>query len=203
VPCRNGIEMPGHGRPVGQCGSSHGCEIGFYYAERPYAKSLRPLPGVDILIRRGAISPLLAELTNILHILGKMDVQEVTQPVWQWHREAQAAHWREGDARHHVKLNGETGDTLRSPTVIPILQRLAVQAARDPKRVCTTLTHPIDEDFPHEAYRPRASRAHRESMGLRPRGTPSTLTRACALCMSGCGADAIRRHSLSASGSSR
>jgi hypothetical protein len=92
-------------------------------------------------------------LTNILHILGKMDVQEVTQPVWQWHREAQAAHWREGDAGHHVKLNGEKGDTLRSPTVTPTLQRLAVQAASDPKRVCTTLMHPIDEDFPYEAYR--------------------------------------------------
>jgi RNA-directed DNA polymerase len=42
---------------------------------------------------------------------------------------------------------------LRSPTVTPKLQRLAGQAARDPKRVCTTLAHLIDEDFRHEAYR--------------------------------------------------
>jgi RNA-directed DNA polymerase len=42
---------------------------------------------------------------------------------------------------------------LRSPTVTPKLQRLAVQAAPDPKRVFTTLAHLIDEDFLHEAYR--------------------------------------------------
>jgi RNA-directed DNA polymerase len=42
---------------------------------------------------------------------------------------------------------------LRSPTVTPTLQRLAGQAARDPKRVLTTLADLIDEDFLHEAYR--------------------------------------------------
>jgi RNA-directed DNA polymerase len=42
---------------------------------------------------------------------------------------------------------------LSSPTVTPTLQRLAVQAAHDPKRVFTTLAHLIDEDFLHEAYR--------------------------------------------------
>jgi hypothetical protein len=52
-----------------------------------------------------------------------------------------------------VELNGKTGDTLRSPTVTPTLQRLAAQAASDPKRVCTTLAHLIDADFLHEAYR--------------------------------------------------
>jgi group II intron reverse transcriptase/maturase len=41
---------------------------------------------------------------------------------------------------------------LRSPTVTPKLQRLAAQAARDPKRVFTTLAHLIDEDFLREAY---------------------------------------------------
>src|SRR6266446_9432913 len=45
------------------------------------------------------------------------------------------------------------GDTLRSPTVTTKLQRLAEQAARDPKRVFTTLAHLIDEDFLREAYR--------------------------------------------------
>jgi RNA-directed DNA polymerase len=42
---------------------------------------------------------------------------------------------------------------LRSPTVTTKLQRLAEQAQRDPKRVCTNLAHLIDEDFLREAYR--------------------------------------------------
>ena len=50
-------------------------------------------------------------------------------------------------------LGRKTGDTLRSPTVTPQLQRLAAQAARDPDRVFTTLAHLIDEDFLREAYR--------------------------------------------------
>ena len=68
-------------------------------------------------------------------------------------REAHGTHWREGDAGHHAELDRPTGDTLRSPTVTPKLQRLAAQAARDPERVFTTLAHLIDEDFLHEAYR--------------------------------------------------
>jgi group II intron reverse transcriptase/maturase len=52
-----------------------------------------------------------------------------------------------------VELKGKMGDTLRSPTVTTKLQRLAEQAARDPKRVFTTLAHLIDEDFLREAYR--------------------------------------------------
>jgi len=50
-------------------------------------------------------------------------------------------------------LDGKTGDTLRSPTVTPKLQRIAAQAARDPDWVFTTLAHLIDEDFLREAYR--------------------------------------------------
>ena len=50
-------------------------------------------------------------------------------------------------------LDGKTGDTLRSLTVTPKLQRMAAQAARDPERVFTTLAHLIDEDFLREAYR--------------------------------------------------
>jgi hypothetical protein len=50
-------------------------------------------------------------------------------------------------------LDSTTGDTLRSPTVTPKLQRIAAQAARDPDWVFTTLAHLIDEDFPREAYR--------------------------------------------------
>ena len=44
------------------------------------------------------------------------------------------------------------GETLRSPTVTPQLQRLAAQAAHDPDRVLTTLAHLIDTDFLREAY---------------------------------------------------
>ena len=52
-----------------------------------------------------------------------------------------------------MELDRPTGETLRSPTVTPKLQRLAAQAARDPERVFTTLAHLIDEDWLHEAYR--------------------------------------------------
>ena len=58
-----------------------------------------------------------------------------------------------GDAGHHERLDRPTGDTLRSPTVTPQLQRIAAQAARDPDRVFTTLAHLIDADFLWEAYR--------------------------------------------------
>jgi RNA-directed DNA polymerase len=51
-----------------------------------------------------------------------------------------------------VELDRKTGDTLRSPTVTPKLQRLAAQAAHDPDRVFTTLAHLIDPDFLREAY---------------------------------------------------
>jgi RNA-directed DNA polymerase len=50
-------------------------------------------------------------------------------------------------------LDRPTGDTLRSPTVTPKLQRIAAQAAHDPHRVFTTLAHLIDVDFLREAYR--------------------------------------------------
>jgi hypothetical protein len=52
-----------------------------------------------------------------------------------------------------VELDRPTGDTLRSPTVTPKLQRLAAQAAHDPDRVFTTLAYLIDTDFLREAYR--------------------------------------------------
>ncbi len=52
-----------------------------------------------------------------------------------------------------MELDRPTGDTLRSPTVTPKLQRLAAQAAHDPDRVFTTLAHLIDTDFLREAYR--------------------------------------------------
>jgi RNA-directed DNA polymerase len=58
-----------------------------------------------------------------------------------------------GDAGHHVLLDSTTGDTLRSPTVTPKLQRIAAQAAHDPDWVFTTLAHLIDEGFLREAYR--------------------------------------------------
>jgi len=49
-----------------------------------------------------------------------------------------------------VELDRPTGDTLRSPTVTPKLQRLAAQAAHDPDRVLTTLASLIPEEIPHE-----------------------------------------------------
>jgi group II intron reverse transcriptase/maturase len=48
-------------------------------------------------------------------------------------------------------LDGKTGETLRSPTVTPELQRITAQAARDPDWVFATLAHLIDEDFLREA----------------------------------------------------
>ena len=51
-----------------------------------------------------------------------------------------------------MELDSTTGETLRSPTVTPKLQRLAAQAAHDPSRVFTTLAHLIDTDFLREAY---------------------------------------------------
>jgi group II intron reverse transcriptase/maturase len=50
-------------------------------------------------------------------------------------------------------LDSPTGETLRSPTVTPTLQRIVVQAAHDPDRVLTTLAPLIDEDVLREAYR--------------------------------------------------
>ena len=70
-----------------------------------------------------------------------------------WGTKAHRTHGREGDAGHHVELERPTGDTWRSPTVTPRLQRIAAQAARDSARVFTTLAHLIDEDFLREAYR--------------------------------------------------
>jgi hypothetical protein len=70
-----------------------------------------------------------------------------------WGTEAQRTHWREGDAGHHAAPDGPTGETLRSPTVTPKLQRIAAQATHDRRRVFTTLAHLIDEDFLREAYR--------------------------------------------------
>jgi RNA-directed DNA polymerase len=67
---------------------------------------------------------------------------------------AHGTHWREGDAGHHVLVDGKTGDTLRSPTVTTKLQQIAEQAARDPERVFWTWAHLIDEDCLREAYRP-------------------------------------------------
>ena len=55
-----------------------------------------------------------------------------------WGTQAHGTHWREGDAGHHVELARPPGETLRSPTVTPTLQRIAAQAARDPARVFMT-----------------------------------------------------------------
>lgn len=45
------------------------------------------------------------------------------------------------------------GDTLRSQTVLPKLQRIAQQASQYPEMVFTTLAHLMDVDFLREAHR--------------------------------------------------
>jgi RNA-directed DNA polymerase len=52
-----------------------------------------------------------------------------------------------------VELDRPTGETWRSPTVTPQLQRLAAQAAHEPDRVFTPLASLIDTDCLREAYR--------------------------------------------------
>ena len=66
---------------------------------------------------------------------------------------AHGTHGREGEAGHHVLVDGKTGETLRAPTVTTKRQHIAEQAARDPARVFWTLAHLIDEDVLREAYR--------------------------------------------------
>ena len=61
--------------------------------------------------------------------------------------------WREGDAGHHVVVDGKTGETVRSPTGPTPRQHRAAQAAREPDRGFWTLAHLIDEDGLREAYR--------------------------------------------------
>src|SRR6516162_11547653 len=63
-----------------------------------------------------------------------------------WGTKAHGPHGRDGDAGHHVVRDRPTGETLRSPTVPPQLQRLAAQAAREPTRGFTTLAPLIAED---------------------------------------------------------
>jgi len=69
-----------------------------------------------------------------------------------WGTKVHGTHFREGEAGHNVLLEGDTEDTLRSPTVYTKLQRIAEQARRYPERVFTTLAHLIDVDFLREAY---------------------------------------------------
>jgi RNA-directed DNA polymerase len=76
-----------------------------------------------------------------------------------WGTNVQGTHYREGEAGHHVLLNRPTGDTLRSPTVSPILQQIAKEARAYPDRVFTTLAHHIDVDLLHEAYARTAKQA--------------------------------------------
>jgi hypothetical protein len=70
-----------------------------------------------------------------------------------WGTKAHGTHGRAGDAGHHVASEGQTGETLRSPTVTPQLPRMAAQAAHDPERVLTTLAHLIEGDVLREASR--------------------------------------------------
>ena len=69
-----------------------------------------------------------------------------------WGTEAQGTRWREGEAGHHVRLEGKMGDTSRLPTIATKLQRIAEQAIQYPTMVFTTLPYLIDMDFLREAY---------------------------------------------------
>jgi hypothetical protein len=70
-----------------------------------------------------------------------------------WGTTAHGTPWREGNAGHHVGRDSTTGETVRAPTVTPKLQRLAAQAARDPRRGFPTRAPRSDEDVLREAYR--------------------------------------------------
>jgi hypothetical protein len=48
-----------------------------------------------------------------------------------WGTDVPGTHWREGDAGHHVCLEGPMGDTPGSPTVSMKLQNIAEQAQRE------------------------------------------------------------------------
>ena len=76
------------------------------------------------------------------------------------------------------KLERPTGDTLRSPTVTPTLQRIAAQAARDPDRAFTTLAPLIDEDFLREAYRQTRKSSAAGIDGVTAQGVRRTPRRA-------------------------
>jgi len=83
------------------------------------------------------------------------DGGEAKKKVWKpgtWGTETQGTHGREGEAGYDASLEGKTGETLSSPTVSTKLQWIAEQAARDRKRVFTTLAHLIDVDFLKEAF---------------------------------------------------
>jgi RNA-directed DNA polymerase len=70
-----------------------------------------------------------------------------------WGTDVPGTHWREGDAGHHVCLEGPMGDTPGSPTVSMKLQKIAEQAQRYPEMVFNHVFHLIDQDFLREAYR--------------------------------------------------
>ena len=63
-------------------------------------------------------------------------------------------------------LDGTTGDTLRSPTVTPQLQRIAAQAARAPQWVLTTLAPLIDAAWLRDAYRQTSTSSAAGSDGV-------------------------------------
>ena len=69
-----------------------------------------------------------------------------------WGTDVPGTHWREGEAGHHVFLEGPLGETPGSPTVSMKLQRIAQQAKRYPAMVFNNVFHLIDREFLREAY---------------------------------------------------
>ena len=70
-----------------------------------------------------------------------------------WGTATHGTHWREGNAGHHVFLEGPLGETPGSPTVSMKLQRIAQQAKRYPAMVFNNVFHLIDQEFLLEASR--------------------------------------------------
>ena len=67
--------------------------------------------------------------------------------------QSRGTHGREGDAGHHVFLEGPLGDTPGSPTVSRKLQSSAEQAQRSPAMVFNNGFHWIDCECLREASR--------------------------------------------------
>ena len=110
-----------------------------------------------------------------------------------WGSEAQATHWREGDAGHTVRRGGQMGDTVRSPTLATQLQRIAEQARYYPEMVFPTFAHLIDGEFLREAYYRTRKDSAPGIEGGRRSSMPSTWKRTCATCTGGCAAGGIKR----------
>src|SRR5438128_1283052 len=68
-----------------------------------------------------------------------------------WGTNVSGTHCREGEAGHHVFLEGPLGETPGSPTVSMQLQSMAQQATHSPAMGCNNVCHLRDGAFLREA----------------------------------------------------